>query len=99
MKNLKKAIAPIAMAAVMLSTSALPASAANVRRYYSQSGKNYSILTQCTGFRRYVTANATVQNLGSTRRRAYRGYRNAKVTASKYCPIGPVYRNGWASNY
>ena len=102
MKNLKKAIAPIAMAAVMLSTSALPASAANnVNVSYSQKYGHYSVTTECRNFKSYVTANAGIEQRCIIVRKSSRGNKGAYVKLTKYCPSsqGSVARRGWASSY
>ncbi len=95
MMKSKKKLASVAMAAVMIASAAIPASAATVTYKFTKSGNYYGITTSCTGFSNYVTANAKVTNNGLSVSSATRGYKSASTSVTKYCTSGTVTRTGW----
>lgn len=97
MMKSKMKFASVAMAAVMLASTALPASAATATYKFTKSGNSYGITTTCTGFSSYVTANAKITNNGVSISGATRGYKTASTSVTKTCTSGTVTRTGWYS--
>lgn len=59
---IKKTVAALALAALMLVGTAVPASAATATFKFTHSGNTYGLTTQATSFPSYVTAWAKVTN-------------------------------------
>ena len=95
MTKMRKMIASAAMAAVMAATAILPASAAVMTVNFTSSGNVVGVTTTCSSFPSYVTAHAKVTANGYTTNRSSRGYKYAKVSASRYFISGNLSREGW----
>ena len=93
MKNVKRKLTGMLLAATVLSSSIVPTYAATVK-YTFKSGSLYGITTECKGFPSYVTAWAKVENNNKKIYRARRNYSSAKATASLNCVSGTVTRTG-----
>ncbi len=83
--NIKKRVTSLALAAVMLVGTAVPASAATAKFTFTHSGNTYGITTNATNFPGYVTAWARVTNTstGTYKFSSNRGYKAASATAKK----------------
>ena len=94
MKNVKRKLTGMLLAATVLSSSIVPTYAATVKYTFTKSGSLYGITTECKGFPSYVTAWAKVENNNKKIYRASRNYSRAKATASLNCVSGTVTRTG-----
>lgn len=84
--QLKKKVTALALAALMLAGTAVPASAASTATFtFTHSGNTYGLTTQATNFPSYVTAWAKVTNKsnGTYKYDSNRGYKAASATARK----------------
>lgn len=82
---IKKKVAALALAALMLVGTAVPASAATATFTFTHSGNTYGLTTRATNFPSYVTAWAKVTNKsnGTYKYDSNRGYKAASATAKK----------------
>lgn len=82
---MKKRVAGLALAAIMLTTTAVPSSAATVRYSFTQRGNTYGITTAATEFPGYVTAWAKVTDMSSGKYnyKSNRGYKATSATATR----------------
>ncbi|WP_455720473.1 hypothetical protein [Agathobacter sp.] len=94
MKNVKRKLTGMLLAATVLSSSIVPTYAATVKYTFTKSGTLYGITTECKGFSGNVTAWARVENGGRKIYRSSRSYSSAKATATLNCTSGKVKRTG-----
>ena len=95
MTKMKKMIASAALATTMAASAIIPASAAVLTVNFTSSGNIVGVTTTCSGFGSYVTAHAKVTTNGVSTTRQSRGYKYARVSASRYFVSGSLTRSGW----
>ncbi len=94
MKNVKRKLTGMLLAATVLSSSIVPTYAATVKYTFTKSGTLYGITTECKGFSSSVTAWAQVENNQRRQYQSSRSYSSAKATAHLNCTDGIVTRTG-----